>query len=87
MKTKTVYVASDGTEYDDQSACEAQEQSLLFARLEGLEAAEVRAAVAGEDRGLSAVLEKVGAMCAKARLAGGGSKRKRKAAEPVKVAS
>lgn len=80
MRTKTVYIAFDGAEFDAADACKAHEAAHVETRLVGLTIDRVQAAISREDADLADAIEEIGNRIAKARREAGDFKRGRKAA-------
>lgn len=80
MKIITTYETFDGQKFRDLEAAKAHEATNIEGALVGLTLEQVKSAVAREDGALplADAIEKLGSMIAKARIAGGGTKRKRK---------
>lgn len=86
MKLIARFESDDGTIHETAEACLAYESRPAEARLEGLTAAQIADALARRDVKLADAIEEVGARCREARLAAGGSKRKRREDGPLLAA-
>lgn len=78
MEQVTKYVAADGKEFFTEAECRAYEAVIEFKDVVGLRPSQIITVLAGEDRALGDVIEKLAGKIARKRIEMGGSKRARK---------